>query len=261
MESSMALAGQQPVFLANATRQTLRRAAALTGAVGAVFSILFLISLWLLRTAPRPKDSDQEYLDFYTGDDRRTIVLVGLYILPLSAVAFIWFTAALRQWVAHSTRRGSQMIGTVQLLSGIGFITLTLVSAGASILPAAIVELTEENFDPDLARQFPLYGDALLLVFGVRMAAMFVMTTTNISRHSGVMPRWFEIISFAIAAILFLSYSLSVWLVVIFPVWVLAFGALIILHAYRADAGSFLSVDEGNTASAASVSTGAIEES
>jgi hypothetical protein len=256
----MAVAGQQPINLADVSRQSLRRAAALTGAVGAAFSILFLISLWLLRTAPRPKDSDQEYIDFYTGDDRRAIVLVGLYLLPLSAVAFIWFTAALRQWAAHSTRRGSQMIGTVQLLSGIGFITLTLVSAAASILPAAIVELTEENFDADLARQFPLYGDALLLVFGVRMAAMFVMTTTNIARHSGMMPRWFQIVSFAIAAILFLSYSLSVWLVVIFPAWVLAFGALVILHAYRADPGNTFPGASALAAPAGGASTNAIEE-
>lgn len=229
----MLLARQQTAIIADDPRDRLRKAAVLTGAVGAAFSVLFLISLWLLQSAPRAHEADQEFVDFYTSDERRKIVIVGLYVLPLSAVAFIWFTAALRQWVARSTRRGSQLIGTVQLLSGIAFITLTLASAGASILPAAIAELSEGAFDVDMAREFPLYGNALLLVFGIRMAAMFVMTTTSIARNSGVLPRWFQFISIAIALVLFLSYSLSIWLVVVFPLWILAFGVMIILHAYR----------------------------
>ena len=218
---------------ANASLTQLRRAAALTGVIGAAFSVLFLISLYLLSTAPRPHESDQAYIDFYSGDDRKKIVLVGLYILPLAAVAFIWFIAALRQWTSHSRRRGSQLIATVQLLSGVAFITLALASAASSTMPAALVELSDEALDPQLARDFPLYGNALLLVFGVRMAAMFVMTTTSITRKVGFMPRWFSIVSMLVAAVLFLSASLSVWLAVVFPLWVLALGILIIVNAYQ----------------------------
>jgi hypothetical protein len=219
----------------HASIDELRRAAAVTGIVGTVFAVLFIVSLTLLRTAPKPHEADQVYIDFYSGDDRQKIVLVGLYLLPLSAVAFIWFIAALRQWSAHSRRRGSQMIGTVQLVSGIAFITLALASAAASTMPAALAQLTDEAVDPALARDFPLFGNALLLVFGVRMAAMFVLTTTNMSRASGFMPRWFSLVSILTAAVLFLSASLSVLLAVLFPLWVLAFGVLIIVQAYRMD--------------------------
>jgi hypothetical protein len=226
------------------SRADLRRAAILTGAVGAVFAVLFLVSLWLLYSAPRPSAGDQEIIDFYTSDDRRKVMIVGLYALPLSAVAFIWFIASLRQWAARNTRRGSQMMGTVQLLSGIAFITLALASAAASTMPAALVELGYESVDSEMARDFPLYGNALLLVFGVRMAAMFIMTTTNMGRASGYMPRWFGIISIIVAAVLFLSYSLTVWLVVVFPVWVLALGLLIIFHAYKVDTESLESIGD-----------------
>ncbi len=214
-------------------RAEARQAAYLTGAAGAIFAVLFLISMWLLRSAPHAGESDEVFIEFYSGDDRRRMVLAGLYVLPFSAVSFIWFTAALRQWISRSGRRGSQMIGTVQLMSGLAFITLTLASAGASILPAALAELSEETFDVGVARDFPLYGNALLLVFGVRMAAIFVMTTSNIGRATGFMPRWFSYIGIVIALVLFLSYSLSVWLVVVFPVWVLALGLLIIYLAHR----------------------------
>ena len=220
------------------SRAELRKAAIMTGAVGAVFAILFLLSLWLLRSAPHANRPDQEFVDFYSSDERRKIMLVGLYVLPFSAVAFIWFIASLRQWVAHSPRRGSQMIGTVQLLSGMAFITLALVSAAAATMPAALVEIGYDTIDADMARDFPLFGNTLLLVFGVRMAAMFIMTTTNIGRASGYMPRWFSIVSIVLAAVLFLSFSLTIWLVVLFPVWVFALGAIIIYHAYKADPAS-----------------------
>lgn len=232
----MVVSGKQAEFIPNSSIQELRRAAALTGAVGAVFSVLFLISLWLLRSAPRPREGDQVFVDFYSSDERRKLVLVGLYLLPFSAVAFIWFIAALRQWVARSTRRGSQLFGTVQLLAGVSFIILTLAAAAASVLPAVLYELTDTPPEPTLSRQFPLYGEALLLVFGIRMAAIFVMSTATLTRHTGVMPRWFHILSIIIAIVLFLSYSLSFLLIVVFPIWVLAFGLLIIVHARRADA-------------------------
>lgn len=218
---------------ANVSLNELRKAAALTGALGAVFSILFLGSLWLIHSAPRPRDGEQAYIDFYSGDGRHKIVIAGLYVLPFAAVAFIWFIAALRQWVAHSTRRGSQMIGTVQLVSGIAFITLALASAASTTMPAALAQLTDEKVDPSLARDFPLYGNVLLLIFGVRMAAIFVMTTTNISSKSGLMPRWFAIASIIVALFLLLSATLSVWLAALFPLWVLALGVLIIVQAYR----------------------------
>ncbi len=227
------------------TQAELRKAAIVTGMVGTVFAILFILSLWLLHSAPRPKEADQAFIDFYSSNERRKIMLVGLYVLPFSAVAFIWFIASLRQWVARSSHRGSQMFGTVQLLSGIAFITLALASAAASTMPAALVEMGYDVVDADMARDFPLYGNALLLVFGVRMAAMFVMTTANIGRASGYMPRWFSILSIIVALVLFLSYSLTVWLAVIFPAWVLALGALIIFHAYRADPESLEVVAEG----------------
>jgi hypothetical protein len=53
---------------------------------------------------------------------------------------------------------------------------------------------------------------------------MFVLATTNISSKVGFMPRWFSIGSLLAAAMLFLSASLSVWLAVVFPLWVLALG-------------------------------------
>jgi hypothetical protein len=211
----------------------LRRAAQLTGALGAAFAILFLASIWIFNQTPGPSASDQELTEFYASDDKRRVIIVGLYLLPFAAVAFLWFLAALRQWSAASARRASHLLGTVQLLSGISFITLMFAAAGASTVIVVSVEFEDSPVDPTYARQFPIYGDALLLIFGMRMAAIFVMTTTNLLRPAGILPRWFVLTSFLVAAFLFLSASLSFWLVIVFPLWVLALGGLIIYLAYR----------------------------
>jgi hypothetical protein len=96
---------------------------------------------------------------------------------------------------------------------------------------AAVVELTDSPIDPIVAREFPMYGRVLFVIFGMRMAAMFVLTTTNIGRAAGIFPRWFIGGSFAIAIFLFLVASVSAWLIVIFPVWVLCLSGLLFKRA------------------------------
>ena len=77
------------------TQAELRKAAIVTGIVGAVFAVLFIVEPLVAPSAPRPKEPDQAFIDFYSSDERRKIMLVGLYVLPFAAVAFIWFMASL----------------------------------------------------------------------------------------------------------------------------------------------------------------------
>ena len=88
---------------------------------------------------------------FYQENTQQLTQIGGLYLLPLSAVAFLWFTAALREWVEQSTRKFDHMLSTVQMLSGVSFITLALAAAGA----ATVVSLSHDvsvPIDPELAR-------------------------------------------------------------------------------------------------------------
>ena len=70
--------------------------------------------------------------------------------------------------------------------------------AAASSALAASVQFAQGTVDPDTARQFPQFGSALVLVFGMRMAAMFVFSTTNITRGVGIIPKWFAIIGLVV---------------------------------------------------------------
>jgi hypothetical protein len=210
---------------------SLRRAANLTALLGAIYSLLFLASIWALSGTPTAGASDQEIIDYYGGNDKQLTILAAIYLFPFSAVAFLWFLVLLREWTSYSVHRISRLLSNVQLLSGISYITLSFAAAAASSVTAAVVQFTDSPIDPVSAREFPTYGRVLFVIFGMRMAAMFVLTTTNIGRVAGVFPRWFTILSFAIAIFLLLVASVNTWLILVFPVWVLCLSGLLFKRA------------------------------
>ncbi|MFN8663185.1 MAG: hypothetical protein U0075_14955 [Thermomicrobiales bacterium] len=195
-----------------------RHAARLTGMVGLAFGILFLASIVIFANMPRQGAPDAEIISYYQTGSHQMVRIGSLYILPLAAIAFLWFVAALRAWVEFSGRPIDRLMSTVQMLGGVSFVTLALAAAAA----AAVASFSEDQYvvTPDLARQFPLFGRTLLVVFGMRMAALFVMSTAKIGSNSGLFPRWFQVVSVAVALALFASASLNVWLTLIFPLWV-----------------------------------------
>jgi hypothetical protein len=202
-------------------------AARLTSLLGIAFAALFLVGLVLLARIPDPHASDQQLVSFYASGEQRWVLLSGLYVLPLSAVAFLWFIAAFREWAEQCGRKADRLLSTVQLLSGVGFITLALAAAGAATIVAASVDLTNLPVEPVVARQFPLYSRTLLMIFGMRMAAIFVTTTAKLGAGMQLLPRWFAVASYGVAAGLFLVATLSVLLAVVFPLWVLTLSGLI----------------------------------
>jgi hypothetical protein len=207
-----------------------RHAARLTSALGIAFAVLFLASLAMLARTPGVHVTDADLAAFYASGDRRWIVFSGLYVLPLAAVAFLWFIAALRQWVEMSSSTIDHLLATVQMLSGVGFITLAFAAAGAVTIVANGVELANLPVDPTIARQFPLYSRTLLIIFGMRMAAIFVTTTAKLGHEAQLFPRWFVFGSYGVAAALFLVATLNVLLVVVFPLWVLVLNGIIWFH-------------------------------
>jgi hypothetical protein len=113
------------------------------------------------------------------------------------------------------------------------------------------VEFSNAPVDPAVARQLPLYGNALLLVFAMRMAAVFVLTTSNIgrtripdptapARTRTLLPRWFTLVGYAVGLALLLSATFSRALVLVFPVWVTVLCVLLITRALRIPAGAEL---------------------
>ena len=214
-----------------------QHAARMTGLVGMIFAVLFVVSIFAFAQAPRIDASDEAVMAYYQ-DGRHQIVHIGsLYLLPLAAIAFLWFVASLHSWVELSGRTIDRLMSAVQMLGGVSFVTLALAAAAA----ATVASFSGEPYtvSPDLARQFPLFGRTLLVVFGMRMAALFVMSTAKLGHSSGLLPAWFQWLSIVVALALFASATLNVWLTLIFPLWVAILCGMIwlrrSLHPARSD--------------------------
>ena len=65
----------------------------------------------------------------------------------------------------------------------------------------------------------------------MRMAAMFVLTTVSVGRHSKVLPRWFVWLSYPVGLFLLLAASVDAVLTVVFPIWILTLCVLLIAKA------------------------------
>ncbi len=211
--------------------RSLRRAAYLTIGLGVAFSLLYFLSYFLLQQTPGPEATDAEIIAFYGAGGQRRLILIGLYVMPFAGIAYLWFIVALRMWIANSVRRINPLLSNVQLVSGVVFIGLLFTAAAASAATAASMEYVQGVVDPMFARQLPLLSSTILLVFAMRMAAMFVFTTSNIGRATGLLPRWFIYLGFVVGLFLLLSATFNKLLALVFPLWVLCLCAIMFLRA------------------------------
>ena len=222
-------------------RRSLRRAAYLTISLGVAFSVLYILSFLLLQQTPGPNASDEAIITFYTTGGQRRVILLGLYVMPFAGIAYLWFIIALRLWIEGMARRVSPLLSNVQFVSGIIFIGLLFTAGAASAATAASMEFAQGTVDPMLARQLPQLSSTILLVFAMRMAAMFVFTTSNIGRASGILPRWFIYLGFAIGLFLLISATFNQALALVFPVWVLLLCAILFTRARAIPADAVVS--------------------
>jgi len=211
--------------------RSLRQAATLTAIVGVVHAILFIVAYFLLAQVPGPEATDEEIYAYYSSSSGSLPSLVGLYIMPFAAIAFMWFIVALRMWETFSVRRENLLYSNLQLVSGILYVAMLAVGAAAQGVLAASAAYATGPIDPVVARQFPQYGSTILIVFATRMAAIFVFTTSSIGRTTGVLPRWFAYVGYVVGLFMLLSATLHPALALVFPTWLLGLSAILLIKA------------------------------
>jgi hypothetical protein len=219
---------------AHVAGRPLRNAAILTACLAIAHSVLFIMATLLFGSVPPPSASDADLVAFYSSDGERRVLVVGLYIMPFAAIAFLWFIVALRQWIELGAPRARNVLfSNVQLVSGIVFLALFLVGAAATAATAANAEFTDSPMEPSAARILPSLGQTILIVMAMRMAAIFVFSTTAIIRDTRILPGWFVVAGYVVGLFLLLGFTFSAALVLAFPVWLLVLGVLLLVRARR----------------------------
>lgn len=204
---------------------TSPRAAALAGVL---FAVLFTTALVLLRTSlPDALATDTDWLDTNTT----TRLTIALALVPFSGIAFLWFMGVVRDRFKDTE---DQLFSSVFIGSGLLFLAMVFVSAA---LAGGIVATAPLITDVQSRSEVTTFGRAVMLqvsnVYALRMAGVMLISLGTMWLRTGVMPRWLAIVTYAVAIVLLFVTSLSLWVTLIFPGWVLGVSILILVQNYR----------------------------
>ncbi|MEV6397399.1 hypothetical protein AB0M39_21950 [Streptomyces sp. NPDC051907] len=177
------------------------------GIAGVVFAVLMAAAIVLVRIA---LPGGAGGTDMTVDDGQRSAVRTALALLPFAGIAFLWFMGALREQGGEGEDR---FVSTVFIGSGLVFVATLFCSAAA-----ATTVLDEGQQPSPFGRHFAY---TLLTTYAMRMAAVFIFTTSAIGRRLGALPRPLVVLGYlAGLALLVLGASLP-WSELVFPAWAL----------------------------------------
>ncbi|MFJ8076947.1 hypothetical protein ACIQ7Q_24140 [Streptomyces sp. NPDC096176] len=185
------------------------------GIAGVVFAILMAAAIVLVRLAlPGGAGGDEVAVDA----GQRRAVQTALELLPFAGIAFLWFMGALRDQAGEGEDR---FISTVFLGSGLVFVATLFGSAAA-----AGTVLDESQQHSAFGRHFAY---TMMTTYAMRMAAVFIFTTSTIGRRLGVFPRPLVILGYLAGLTLLVVGANLPWAELVFPAWALIVSLHILL--------------------------------
>lgn len=203
------------------------RAAAAAGLIFAFLSILQM-SLGSTIGADTPGNIQRELLEEWSQ-----IVSLVLGIMPFSGIAFIWFTAVIRDWLGE---REDRFFSTVFFGSGIIYVAMMFVYAavmGAIFGSLALAEVYA------LDNGIFVFGFALvnevLENYALRMAGVYMLSIGTLLSKTGHAPRWLVALTFIVAGGFILFAGTTRVALYIFPGWVIVLSIYILIINYRRD--------------------------
>ncbi|WP_379587033.1 hypothetical protein [Pseudonocardia hispaniensis] len=204
--------------------------ARLAGWSGVTFAVLFVLGLVLVRQAPGLDAPDEAYVSFYAAGGGNTLMILGLYLVPFAGIAYLWHMNATRTLLqVLRPRSWSQIPHWLNLASGIVFVAMLFVGAAAAGAVALLARFSAAPLpSPDIARALTAVGYATVFVYGVRVAGIYMITTTGLARSAGLLPRPAVVVSYLAAAFLLVSTTFHPAILLVFPGWVLLVSILLL---------------------------------
>ena len=141
-----------------------------------------------------------------------------------------------RYWtiVATGSQHEDRFFSTVFLGSSLLFLAMLFVSAaviGALIVTFAVAHSELMNAATfHFARTF-IYN--LVNIYMIRMAAVFMISTSTVVTYTNIAPRWVAYLGFALALLLLFGSSYISWVFVAFPFWVFLISACLLIDEFR----------------------------
>ena len=191
---------------------------------GIAFSVLLITIFWLLR---RSVPADPLDPGMWLATESKTVAL-ALNLVPFAGVAFLWFIGVLRDRLGEQEDR---FFATVFLGSALLFLAMLFAAAaitGAVILVASSAEPNEMINSPTF-RYARATGYIFMNVYAIKMAAVFMISTSTVVIYTDIAPRWIAILGYVLACVLLVgSYYINLSFFVL-PLWVFLVSIYILL--------------------------------
>ena len=177
-------------FLTHAQLKTPKAAAI----AGIAFSLLLLSILWLLRTSI-PADPLEP--GAWLATDTRAIT-IALNLVPFAGVAFLWFIGVLRDRLGQ---REDRFFATVFFGSALLF--LAMLFAAAAVIGAVVLVATisaPHELTSSATFRFARAASYIIVnVYAIKMAAVFMISTSTVVIRTAIAPRWIAFLGFLLA--------------------------------------------------------------
>ena len=179
-----------------------------------------------------PEDLTESSVAAWLGGNTG-LVSLALTLVPFAGIAFLWFMGVVR---AHLGRLEDQFFSSVLVGSGLLFIAMTFV---ATAITGGIMAGYAVAADQLTASGVFIFGRALMYtimnVYAIRMAGVFMISLGTIWFQSRAVPRLFVFVTYALALLLLVTISFSLWMVLIFPAWVFVISVYILRETWRGE--------------------------
>jgi hypothetical protein len=209
----------------NLTRRRLKspRAAAVAGII---FAILLATGQTLIRLSIPTDPTDTGAV--LAGQANTISLALSLY--PFAAIAFLWFMGVVRDRLAELE---DQLFSTIFFGSGLLYLALMFVAAGVA---GDLLESTT-LFPAAMKSSFLIFSRLLIYqitnVYALRMSGVFMISLGTIWLRTGTMPRWLAFLTYPLALVMLLSWSLNILFTLIFPAWVFVISMYILIENLR----------------------------
>jgi len=191
---------------------------------GVIFAVLMITGLWMVRiTVPANPTTGTWFLD----PGNRRLFGFALQLMPFAGIAFLWFIGVLRNRLG---KLEDQFFATVFLGSGLMFVACMFsATAIAGVFLEGVSAGNEHVVRGETYYPLQRFAQVLMNVFAIKMAAVFMFTTSTIALRTAILPRWIAISGFGFGLAMVAIIATWTWIQLIFPTWMLLVSVRILL--------------------------------
>jgi len=142
-----------------------------------------------------PVGAPPEEVTAYLSSPGAGGALAQLQIVVVGTVGFLWFIGVIR---ARLGRSASRLVTTVNLSGAILLAACVLAGAAALATPRVLAEVGAVAPDPGAAAMARAAALVLLGFLAPRMATLVVLSSAQLGRMTGALPRWLVWLSAAV---------------------------------------------------------------